>query len=541
VEELAASLAAALEARAELRVGEAFEEGFEGLLQRAGLTLDELIQAPEQRSLEAYERRQRELLELGDELLDADADARLAECEELAQPYFAARRYDDLLEFWRGRRDEPVLQPRHDTLALRIEEARALAALQQRIVLSVLGQVGREIAIRHGGIEVSGEVESLGDPLERGFRLRVAANFTRDYALRAAPGVSGEVLETGALKTLAWEYAGLPRDLGLSMQLALLCYYEGDFAGAADLLASEPAAEAENLLVYDLGLRVNQARGDAKAVLAGRREQARIVAARLTASALPVGDMQRASLKIASFLRKFGDVIDAPTRARLVARREVLEGDNAPSTLEDFEEHFGAAKIRFWSRDKVGLGFSFDDREVGTWHRGDWKFNGQDSWRSPQVASLKDLEGARVPTLLLRDPLLLDRGTMQIILRLRQPADSPPSLLMISAVGFHIACVGPLAGRPPLLLVDTTSLADVALRARSGEGRPFAGLAAGAEHTLVLQLARASGKARIRINAVDLQTATHLSPRDQPQSASLSLRALEPIELISVEIEGTRR
>ena len=50
--------------------------------------------------------------------------------------------------------------------------------------------------------------------------------------------------------------------------------------------------------------------------------------------------------------------------------------------------------------------------------------------------------------------------------------------------------------REPRVLTGTDSLADVAARARGGEGHVFGGLSAGADHVIDLRLSRRSGKVR---------------------------------------------
>ncbi len=529
-----------LKARELLRASEEYGASFEALLAEHQLTRETLEDAPEHHSLDYFLERKLALLELEEMLLERDALARIAELDQQAEPLFSSRRYAEALEFWESHLDDSLLQPARNTAAIRIEEAQELLAFLQRAARGVRSFEGREVLLKQGSIAVSGEVELRGDPLQRGFRVMISSSSSKDYLLRETPGVRGEVLELSAFEQFALEGADVQRDLGLLKQRAIFHYREGDFEGASKLLHSE-LLEVGELLLYDLGLRVDTKLGREQDVLAARREHALAELTQLTRPEPPQGDKQRLVVRIGRLLREYGDVLDPSEEARLRSKRERLQQRPRPSRREDFDEVFGPDEVRFWSLDKVSMSFEFGDGEAGAWRRGDWVVTGTDSWRSTPLSSLGELERSSVPTLMLRDPLLVDEGTLTLTVRMRQPQDSPPELFVISALGFHMACVGPLAGRQPSLLVDTSNLTDVAKRAREGKGYEFRGLTAGEEHTITMRLTRASGKVVVTIDGVRVLTANRVAPRAQARSSSISFRSFEPLEVLGVSVEGTRR
>lgn len=538
--DLADGLEARLRSRELLRAGEELELGFEALLVTYRLDRETLDVAPEQHSLAYLAERRAALRELEETLLERDALARLAELDAEAEGLLSARRYEEALAFWQAHLQDPSLEPQHDLVSVRVEEAEELLAFLLRAAESVRGLEGSEVSLKQGSIVVKGKVGLRGAPLESGFRVMISTTSGKDYLLRSTEGERGEVLEQGPLEQLAIRGAELELDLGLLKQRALFRFHEGDLEGAAKLLRAEQVTDAE-LLIYDLGLRVARGLGREQDLAERRRAYARVETDRLTQPQLPQGDAQRVVLQLSRLLREYADVLDPAQEARLRAKRERLEQGSQPSTRAEFQAEYGPDEVRFWAQDKVGMSFRFDQPEVGEWELGDWVYNGNDSWRGVPISDLAALEGAAVPTLMLRDPLLLDEGTTTLTLRLRQPVDSPPELLVISALGFHVACVGPRVGRKPLVLADTTGLLDVAERACEGKGVEFGGLGAGAEHSLTLRLSRASGKVVVLIDGVQVLTANRVSPQDQPRSRSLSLRAFEPVELLEVQLEGTRR
>ncbi len=538
--DLADSLEGRLRARDLKRASIELESGFDALLAAHRIDRETLLAAPEAHSLSLLEERRAALRELEESLLEQDAMALLIELDAAAEALLSARRYEQALQFWRGHLDDATLEPQRDLVSVRVEEAEELLAFLRRAAQSVRELAGQQVSLKQGSIAVKGTVELRGAPLEHGFRIMISSTTGKDYLLRSAEGERGEVLEQGALEQLATRGADLELDLGLLKQRALFRFHEGDLEGAAKLLRSELVTDAE-LLIYDLGLRVDRGLGREQDLEARRREYARVETDRLTQPELPQGDSQRVALQISRLLREYGDVLDASQEARLRAKRERLELGAQPSTRAEFQAEYGPDEVRFWAQDKVGMSFRFDRGDVGEWQRGDWVYNGKDSWRGVAIADLAAIEGAAVPTLMLTDPLLLDEGTTTITLRIRQPNDSPPELLVISALGFHVACTGPSVGREPLVLADTSGLLDVAERACEGKGVEFAGLGAGTEHSITLRLSRASGKVVVLVDGEHVLTSNRVSPQDQPRSRSVSLRSFEPIELLEVQLEGTRR
>jgi hypothetical protein len=76
-------------------------------------------------------------------------------------------------------------------------------------------------------------------------------------------------------------------------------------------------------------------------------------------------------------------------------------------------------------------------------------------------------------------------------------------------------------------------------RARSGEGEAFAGLRSGEVHRLRLLVHQANGWASVFVDGEEVARRSVLSsPSDRSGSASVSLRAWEPVRLIAATVIG---
>lgn len=517
---------------------EGFEDAFEGLLESHELSLAELMRAPEQRSYETFQAAKLELQDLADELAQGTALARLEELDREARPLYVARDYAGAVAFWSEHGSEPALAAAGDTVAVRLEEARELVAFLRRAAAGVARLAGERVSIRQGSIAVSGRIELDGEPLERGFRLRTSGGNPLAYVLRPTTEVTGEVLDASALERFATEGADLEADLGLQLQRALFRFQEGDLEGAEQLLGGA-ALEGGDLILYDLGLRVARQLGKAQDVEARRRERARGEFERLLGADAAALDPDQRAVEIGRLLREYGDVLSESASQALRRTRATLERDLPPSTLSDFVAAYGIEGVEFPRFGRVGLRFGFDARDVGTWERGEWLFDGS-GWTGPASQDMAQLLERATPTLELVDPLLVDSGTLEVRLRLFQPKDSPPDLLLVSVLGFHVAFTGQRGSAPARVHADTTDLATVCREALEGQGEVIAGLAADAQHEIHLSLSRGSGRLVVSIDGQRVGGRSAYSP-PKGEGARLTVRSIEPLELREVRIEGPRR
>ncbi len=539
VRQLAELTAERIRTGAELRPVEFYEAELDRLLERNGIDRELLANAPTRRSLEEFQRRRSELQELSDEVAQAAGLELLQEVEEQALRFYVARDYQGAVDYWQSLQDNPVLAVVKNTLAVRIEGAQELLALQRRAAAAVESLEGEVLSIRQGSITATGKVEVRGDPLERGFRLRETGGSPLVYLLRPVRDVEGTLLDVAAIERLAMGGEDLEADIGLQLQRALFRYHEGDYAGAAELMKTE-ALQGGALIYYDLGLRVARQLGEKQEIEAIRRSRAEAEVDRLTGSDAEAMDPERRSSEIRQLLRDYRDVLGEETAASLVKTRRGLDSEVLPSTPQDFVRAYRPDEVSFPEFGTVELTFDFNKPAVGTWKPGDWFFTGK-GWSCTRRSDLEELDRRPSPSLALVDPLLVDTGTLEVRLRIAQPQGSPPELFAVSVLGFHAVFVGPLGARPPHFLCGTSSLLEVARRARAGEGESFGGIQVGQEEVIVLRLSRNSGKLVASVNGQLVDSGFYAPPNGVGQGSELRIRSIEPVEVLEVTIRGDRR
>ena len=517
-----------------------YESAFDDLLKSKNLDRVRLAMAPEHVALDHFHQRRLELQELEDELAQARGEARLVVLEAEAQPLYEGRDYEGAIVFWQRQLEDEGLAVVADTLTIRVEEAQELLAFLKAAADGLRKLEGREVELRKGSIVSEGRVELNGDPWERGFRLVISRNTRPFYLLRPTTDLRGETLGPEGVERLAIEGADLASNIGLQLQRAIFHFREGNLERADELLQSDLLTGGD-LLQYDLGQRIPQLLGDKKTHDARRKEFAEAEVERLTDREQPAVDARQRVLEIGRLLRNYGDVLSVRNKAILRQTRSSLDQDLPPATPADFRRVYGTEEVTFPEYGKVRFGFHFSAVEVGAWSRGDWHFDGDESWTCSPVDGLKELAGSPAPTLALGDPLLVDSGVVEIHLRLYQPEGSPPELFAITALGFHVALVGPHNERAPQVLSASSTLAEVAARAREGDGEDFEGLTAGMEHTIYLRLSRGSGKIVVVVDDVVIDTSYHSPPKNIDEPVELSFRSFEPLRVMQISVTGDRR
>ncbi len=209
--------------------------------------------------------------------------------------------------------------------------------------------------------------------------------------------------------------------------------------------------------------------------------------------------------------------------------------------LESLADLLGPDSLESLPGDRVRLSFSFEKAQAGAWKPGTWTGDGL-GWVGPSRPG-SDLEFLRrtAPRLAFGESLDLSAGALDVELTVEQLRTSgPPDSLVISAAGFHAVLLGSRTGEP-LCLVGSSSAEDVLARARarSGEGEAFAGLRSGEVHRLRLLVHQANGWASVFVDGEEVARRSVLSsPSDRSGSASVSLRAWEPVRLIAATVIG---
>jgi serine/threonine-protein kinase len=519
---------------------EAFEDGFDALLEQHRLTREELMAAPVHGSYDTFLARRSELQDVADELSQRAGMARLEELDREAQALYVARDYLGAVRFWQDYLDDAALAVVGETVTVRLEEAQELAAFLLRAARGVARLAQKPVSFPQRSIMVSGRVELRGEPLERGFRLLTSGGNALVYLLRPVPGAEGELLGVAAVERFATEGADLQADIGLQLQRALFRFREGDFEGADALLGTQ-ALKGGDLILFDLGLRVDRQLGQQQDVDARRRDHAQAEVQRLTGRDAEALDPERRSVEIGRLLRDYADVLGESAPELLRKTRATLDRVLPPSTPADFRAAFRPKEVSFPRFGRVLMRFAFEASEVGTWERGDWYFDGRSAWSATPSVDIDELARRAVPTLRLGDPLMIESGTLEVSLRMHQPKDSPPDLFVISALGFHVAFAGARGVGQPRVLSDSTSLVDVARRVREGDGEVFGGLTPDAEHTILLRLSPGSGKVVVWVDELQVERGHHRPPKSSATSAEISFRSIEPVQVLELTLEGNPR
>ena len=529
-----------LEARELSAVADQFRQSVEADFEKRGLDLTALPVGIESRAGEALELRAVELENLEASLLESEASARLEILEAEANEELRRRYYVEVLAGWRAHLADPLLAPVHHEIELRVREAELLASYLDRVAAALRAAHGSELRLRLDRVAYEGKLRVLGDPIEAGFQLELSSGRTVRLRLTGEPeGAGGLLLDARAMDAIV----GAPRSVEESLGRALLCYHAGDYDRARKELDAS-GAEDESLLAYELGLRLAVAQGAAEEELGARRVWAEREYESVLETQGSGGDPRHLVRRINKLLRLHRELTDGALSSaqaeRLRQLRRELGKGIEPAVLEDFRRVFRPDVVEFPAFGRVRMSWTFAGSEAGEWDAGSWHDDGAPGWIGGPLPSDAALSKRAAPTLLLREPFVLDEGVVILDVSLAQPEGSPPDLLVISALGFHAAFVGPRVGAPARILVDTTALEDVIDRVRT-EGEPFTGWREGDERTLRLRLNPARGTVEVRVDGERIANAERLSPVGGPRSTSLSVRSREPVRLLQATLEGDRR
>ncbi|MCB9905773.1 MAG: serine/threonine protein kinase [Planctomycetes bacterium] len=540
VEDRARSARRRLEARELRAVSESFRSALLAEFESRGLDPDAVPRDTVSRAAEVLELRSAELEDLEASLLETEALARLDELESAAKLLLRERRYGEVERSWLARLDDPALVPVRNEIELRVREASLLGAYLDRVATALRDAHGEALQLRVERVAYQGTLRVVGDPLREGFTLELSTGRTTRFRLTGAPdGPGGQLLDARALEGVVGPPAGLEDLLGR----ALLCYHEGDYDRAAQALEAAGAAD-ESLLAYELRLRLEAAQGAAQEALDSRRDWAEREYESLVDATGRGGDPRNLLRRIDKLLRlhselKGGALSSVQSEKLRQMRRELRKGYE-PSAREDFLRVFRPDEVDFPSFGRVRMSWTFEGAEAGEWDRGTWFDDGAPGWIGGPLADDDELVTRAAPTLLLRNPFVVDEGVVVLDVHFAQPEGSPPDLMVVSALGFHAAFVGERVGEPARCLVDTNGLQDVVERVRS-EGVAFSGWREGGDHVLRLRLNPARGTVEVRLDGARVTTAERRSPVGGPRSTSLSLRSRVPVRLLDVTVEGDRR
>ena len=357
--------------------------------------------------------------------------ARLARAEELC----ARREYEEAARAWRDALSDARGGPHDAVIRRRIEECVLLQGVLERAAHGVRGRVGqREVLYVGHGIRVEGSLRAGSQPASSGFEIQPEGQPVVRLFLGPVPpdGPSGA---KSVVRTDLERLAGLSADGDATerLQLALLRFFEGDLAGARELVG---ARSPEGSIEADLAQRIARRAAAQDALESWRTEERdRQLAALRTRMLGGVSGERARELQqdVRRFLQDFEGLVGAADRSELESwitsprARPTLETLFRPDTLESLP-----------TPRAVRMSWTFDGN-TGGWVPGCWSYDGV-GWALAATLdqdALLALDGG--PHLELFDPYdTHDRTEVQLELEL--PSAGPPRhTFVVSAVGFHVA------------------------------------------------------------------------------------------------------
>ena len=556
VNERADALEGELSGRARLEAAGALRSEFEAHLREIGLERDEMLEST--LATLALDRRARKLRRLESQYVVEDADLLYREKLRELEPLWTARDYGGLAREWTRLRERPYFLPERVAIDLQVLEASLLAELLERAADGVraLASTGEEALLFVGSIGVQGRIEVGDDPLGAGFRLRPSgstdAGRVLRLGLRALDGA--ELLRPDDVEQLAGlPGAGVPDEPRERLLRGLFRWREGDVAAAAavfpvgaledaafERLASELARRVgESAAAHDLDQRERLAEVKTLIELIHRVQLADVTHAR---------DVEETVARIDRVLHQFGDLeYVRAQRLELQFIKDRLTAEDPPVSADDFRRVFGASAVELAEASRtVRMQFAFDaTTHDGPWDAGDWVVASDgEGWEAPGVRSRAQLlESGRWPRLVLRVPMDL-RDRLSVELELAQLQGSgPPKLLLVSVAGVHVALLGDEHGRDGRWLIASGGPERVRRMLEAlfegGEGQPFPGLERGATHRIRVELTQGRGRAEVYLDDELLDVEHQPRPGGEAGTASVVVRSLEVLRLLSARIEGS--
>jgi hypothetical protein len=221
--------------------------------------------------------------------------------------------------------------------------------------------------------------------------------------------------------------------------------------------------------------------------------------------------------------------------------------ENAPLLRPaDFEAAFGARRVELDPHQRrVRMEFAFDKQGPGgPWEQGDW-IAAAGGWEAPGTSSREHLlEDARWPRLELGAPLDLDQP-LSVVLRIEGPGQADGPELLLSVAGVHVALHGDAhdrGARPSIASGGTQELAKLLAGLSDDDDGPQAPtFVEGRSLEIRVDLTRGRGRAEVYLDRRLVAQEDRPRPSGDPGTASIVLRSLEPVRLVSAEISAGYR
>jgi tRNA A-37 threonylcarbamoyl transferase component Bud32 len=542
IEARSKDLARALEERRDSQASKTLQADFALELARRGLDLERMPIGLPRRAPEQAVQQGRELDTLEARYAEQDSAQLFDELELQAQPFWQARRYEDVEQLFASQPEGLLRGEAAVRAGWRVREAHLLTELLATAAKTLEGSNLKSMELSTGTVPEVGVLLVPLDPLANGFKLRPEGAVPRALVLRT-PRAGEKALATESLAKLAGLAPEAIRDPAQRLLRALFLFHEaepGDLAllQVVSTLLDRGAMPADDPLVKDLGLRVANAHG--RTIDLADRKRSETAHSRLKTLRYSVGHNgnARTARDLAEELLKL-DLWREDEKQELRSIRDAQVQRLGSNPLDELERVFSPNAIEEAGPGRVQLVFDLAQQHGGALEQGTWILN-VSGWSPPFAArSDPDLLARAGPSLAL-EPLRTDKEPLEITLQLEQPADQPPRVLLVSAAGFHVGFLGAPEGGKARWLAGTRSAADVLGELRKGGGHEFAGWKAGSKPSLSITLIRARGRVVVKLDGT-LPDRMDLPAPHLEGPPTLSVRAWECLRLVSLTIVAARR
>jgi hypothetical protein len=250
-------------------------------------------------------------------------------------------------------------------------------------------------------------------------------------------------------------------------------------------------------------------------------------------------DPARLAKRIEKILREDSGLLQVEEIQELRRLRDERLSELTPNT-PSLEELLRPNTFETLSLGRVRLRYDFAAARTGGFDPGSWIREGQGFVSLRDALSDEELISRPGPTLVLREPAVVQSEPVDVRLRFQPKPDAPPNLLLVTVCGFHVVLAAGKQGRPSRLLVDVGDPAQLVARARAGEGTLVGQPRPGVPYDLRIVVTRSRGIAMVELDGRRIHEQRPV-PRNELGDRLISVKSFEPLRLVSATIEVTSR
>ncbi len=532
-----------LEERRSTQASNALQADFAAQLEKRGITLERLPAGVVHSSPELVVKRAADLDALEARYGAQDSEQLFEELDSQAEPLWHARRYEEAEQLFASQSEGLLRGEALARAGLREKEARLLTELLRKAAQKLASSSGQRMELSTGTVPEVGVLDVPPDPLTNGFKLRADGAVPRALVLRT-PKSGERALATESLAKLAGLAPEAIREPAERLLRALFLFHEaepGDVAAIAAVSAlldrggGLPDGEP---LVKDLGLRVDAAHGRTLDLADRARSERAHTDLKTLRYMVERNGNARVALSLAEKLLK-EEVWREDEKQELRSIRDAQRQRLQSGPLDELRDAFAPDEIEEVGPGRARMVFDLAKQHGNALAQGTWILN-VSGW-SPSLAARSDEELlARAGPTLALELLHTEKEEFELTLKLEQPADQPPRVLLVSAAGFHVGFLGAPEGGKARWLAGTRTAAEVLAELRKGAGREFAGWKAGSKPRLTLKLHRARGRVELELDGTRVDSMNLPAARLEGPPV-LSIRAWECLRIVSLTIVAARR